>query len=60
MKIDGKFAPLAPDKDNEPAPDRWYNVGTTARTCEMLKSCGYEIVVAGVEIVPRDPIIHFR
>jgi hypothetical protein len=30
------------------------------RACAMLESVGFEIVERDVEVIPRDPIIHFR
>jgi len=50
------------DKNNDTqgnAAGRWYHSGA-ARTADMLRECGYEIVTEDVGLVPRDAIVHFR
>lgn len=48
---------------HEPIPDKgagcWHDAGKQ-RTCELLRSIGYEIVDSDVGTCLRDPIIHFR
>lgn len=43
----------------EPAPGRWYHAGTQ-RTVDMLQEAGYVVVCRDVDLVPRDPVVHFR
>jgi hypothetical protein len=37
----------------------WHHCGVD-RACAMLESVGFEIVERDIEVIPRDPIIHFR
>jgi hypothetical protein len=46
-------------ENQEPVPGRWFHAGIE-RTCELLKSLGYQIVSKDIEIIQRDPVIHFR
>jgi hypothetical protein len=63
MKIERAWTPnqavMAPDRDIDPSPGRWFHAGTE-RTCAMLERTGYEIVDPDVGTVLRDPVIHFR
>jgi hypothetical protein len=47
------------DQTEQEGPGKWYPAGG-ARTCEMLKGVGYEIVDSDVGTNLRDPIIYFR
>jgi Methyltransferase domain len=39
--------------------DRWYHLGVD-RACEIIEKEGFTIVERDMEVVPRDPVIHFR
>lgn len=46
-------------EDVTPRPGRWYHAGLR-RTCDFLKSIGWEVVNPDVGLCPRDPVVHFR
>lgn len=50
--------PLVRDKNNTPAPGRWYHAGC-AEMCSMLEEYGYVVLDGDVGTCLRDPIVHF-
>jgi len=53
-----RLAPLSATEDDIPRPGRWYNAGT-ARTCEMLRACGFTVLDPDMGFDFRSPLIHF-
>lgn len=52
--------PLDKERDNQgDAPGRWYHSGA-ARTAEMLRKFGYQVVSEDVGLIPRDSMVHFQ
>jgi hypothetical protein len=47
------------DEDSQPRPGRWFHAGTD-RTVSLLQESGYVVVNRDVDLVTRDPIIHFK
>jgi hypothetical protein len=50
---------LAPRRDDQPEPGRWFDAGA-ARTAAMLRETGYRVLDEDVGTCPRDPIVHFQ
>ena len=46
------------NEGGEPAPGRWYHLGTK-EACAMLESLGYLIIEPDMQVNFRDPVIHF-
>jgi hypothetical protein len=46
------------NEDNIPRPGRLYNIGIK-ETAEMLENIGYKVIDPDMEVLNRDPLIHF-
>ena len=47
------------NEDDRPRPARWYDAGV-ARTCSEIEAAGLEVVCRDLELIARDPMIHFQ
>jgi SAM-dependent methyltransferase len=47
------------NEDDQPRPARWYHAGVE-RTCREIEAAGFQVVSRDLNLMPRDPIIHFR
>ena len=61
IRLLGKTKVRFKDKqeDDVPRPGRWYHAGIE-RTVALLERVGFEVIERDVDLVPRDPVIHFR
>src|SRR5713101_2233546 len=46
------------DEDDHIDPNRWYHLGV-ARAVKMVQDAGFEVVAEDVNVLHRDPILHF-
>lgn len=47
-----------PNESDQPRPARWYHAGI-GPTCAVLEETGFRVVCRDMEIIHRDPVIHF-
>lgn len=58
--LKGLDHPLMDKRESRsPSPGRWYHLGVETMTA-WLEELGYRVITGDMDILPRDPIVHFQ